>query len=302
MTYAIAPVEERRLLGIALVLIGFLFFTLIDTSSKWLSGQGFPTNQVVFLRYAVHFVLIIALFAPRRGTALVKTARPGLEIARGLCLLGSTITNFLAISVLPLTVTGSIAFTMPLMICALSVPFLGEKVGWRRWLAILVGFGGVLIIVRPGTEAFHPAALLSLLSAGFTAFYMLLTRKLAGVDSAATQQFYSAAIAVACITPFAFHGWMWPSDPATWVAFFMMGVAGVAGHMLVSIAHRLAPASVIAPFSYFQIVFLSISSWLIFNQPPDVWIFVGAPVVMGSGLYIWLRERKLQKQLSAPIE
>jgi drug/metabolite transporter (DMT)-like permease len=173
------------------------------------------------------------------------------------------------------------------------VPLLGEHVGWRRWGAILVGFGGVLVIIRPGTEAFSPYVVLSLFAVLFYACYNLLTRMLAGVDSASTQMFYATLIATVCILPFAFGGWTWPGDTASWIAFGSVGVAGAIGHQLFAIAHRLAPASTLSPFIYSQIIYLSAASWLVFGEPPDVWIVAGAPLVVGSGFYIWLRERQL---------
>jgi drug/metabolite transporter (DMT)-like permease len=295
---AVKPQEDRRLLGIVLLLAGYLSFTVIDSCAKWLSMAGLPTSEVVFVRYAGQLILVSALFLPARGTELLTTRSPKLEVARGLCLLLSTAANFTAILFLPLTVTAAISFTMPLMICALSIPMLGETVGWRRWLAIVIGFLGVLVIVNPGTAAFHPAAILSLAGAFFTALYMLLTRKLAGVDAVTTQQFYASLVATGALVPFVvFGGWVWPSDPASWFAFVMIGTAALIGHQVLTTAHRFAPASVLAPFSYFHIFFMTASSWLIFNQPPDVWLYVGAPIVIGSGLYIWLRERQLSKNV-----
>jgi drug/metabolite transporter (DMT)-like permease len=291
----VRPIEDRRLLGIGLMLVGYFLFTVIDSCAKWLSLAGLPTNEVVFIRYAGQLLLVSALFLPVRGKALVKSRSPRLEILRGLCLLGSTVANFFALRYLPLTVTASIAFTMPLMLCALSIPLLGEDVGWRRWLAIIVGFVGVIVIVRPGTAAFHPAIIASLLGAVCSALYSLLTRKLAGVDSVSTQQFWSGLVATICIAGFAFGDWVWPADTASWFAFGLIGVAALVGHQLLTTAHRFAPASVLAPFGYFQIIFMTASSWVIFNQPPDVWIFVGAPIVIASGLYIWLRERQLAR-------
>lgn len=298
---AVKPIEERRLLGIGLVLFGYFSFAVIDSCAKWLMLHGLPPLEVMFVRYAGQFLIIVALFAPQKGTAIAETRRPVLEIVRSLCLLGSTVCNFTAIVYIPLTVTASINFTMPLVVCALSIPLLGEKVGWRRWLAIIVGFAGVLVIVRPGTAAFHPAMLLSFLGVTFTAFYFLLTRKLAGVDSTTTQSFYAAGVATLCLAPFAFGGWTWPQRVEDWVPFFLIGAMAMLGHQAITLAHRYAPASVLAPFNYSLIVFLTASSWLVFNQPPDVWIFVGAPIVIGSGLYIWLRERQLHKDLIAGV-
>jgi len=289
----IQPIEERRLTGIVFVLIGYFTFTVIDSCAKWLTLSGLPTGEVVFVRYAGQLLLVLALFAPTEGRRLAETRRPWLEIIRGLCLLGSTAANFLALKFLPLTVTSSINFSMPLVLCALSIPLLGEHVGWRRWLAIAIGFVGVLIVVRPGTQAFHPASLLSVLNVFLVAGYMLLNRKLAGVDSTATQQFYASLVATLCVAGFAIGNWVWPSDPIAWGCFIAIGVVAFGGHWLITTAHRLAPASALAPFGYVQIIFMTASSWLVFNQPPDEWTFVGAPIVIASGLYIWLRERQL---------
>jgi len=298
---AVQPLEDRRLLGIAMMITALFCYTVIDSFAKLLSQSGMPTMEVVFVRYAGQFILVMAIFLPREGKALVRTRNMPLEIARGLCLLGSTVFNFLAITFLPLTVTAAISFTMPLILCALSIPLLGETVGWRRWAAIGVGFAGVLIIVQPGTEAFHPAVILSLITAVFSALYNLLTRKLAGVDSTSAQQFYAAATATICIAPFAFGGWTWPSDWLSWSAFVGIGVAALIGHLFITTAHRYAPASVLAPFGYLQIIFMTGSSWFIFNQPPSLWIYAGAPIVMASGFYIWLRERELAKSVVTEV-
>jgi drug/metabolite transporter (DMT)-like permease len=303
MAGGVSPLEDRRLLGIGLVLVAYLLFTVVDTCAKWLINAGLPANQVVFVRYAGQFILVSALFLPARGREVLATRKPWLEVARGLCLMGSTLCNFTALLFLPLTVTASIAFTTPLMLCALSIPLLGETVGWRRWLAIGVGFVGVLVIIQPGTAEFHPVVFLSLLGALFIALYLLLTRKLAGVDSAMTQQFYAAAVATGCLVPLVVFGgsWVWPTSVADWCAFAGIGVAALVSHQFASTAHRFAPASVLAPFGYFQIIFMTASSWLVFNQPPTIWIYVGAPVVIASGLYIWLRERQLSKEIITEV-
>jgi drug/metabolite transporter (DMT)-like permease len=258
---------------------------------------GIPLTEIVFVRYGVHVALTIALFLPiQRG--LFVTRNWQLELLRGLCLLGVTVANFLAMRFLPLTVTGALMFTMPLMVTALSGPFLGETVGWRRWAAVGAGFIGILIIVRPGTEAFHPASLLCLGGALCAAFYSIITRKLAGVDSAATQQVYSGLIALVCITPFAFQGWVWPTTGPAWFAFVAAGVAGMFAHQLNTIAHRFAPPSALAPFSYTELLLLAVASWLIFQEPPDLEFYFGAPIIIGSGIYIWLRERQLRRTIT----
>lgn len=298
MSRTVAPVEERRNLGIGLVLIAQIFFTMLDTSAKYLSVSGIPVTEVVFIRYVLQLVLLLALVMPVSGFGPFTTRSFKLEVARGLCLLGSTVGNFFAMRYLPLTVTGALLFTMPLIVAAVSGPLLGETIGWRRWSAIGVGFLGILIIVRPGTAAFHPASLLSLGSALSAAFYSILTRKLAGVDSPATQQIYTSLVALCFVTPFAFTGWTWPSTGPGWFAFLAIGVAGLAGHQLVSTAYRFAPPTILAPFSYAELLLLAVASWLIFGEPPDLWFYVGAPLIILSGLYIWLRERTLSRQSS----
>ena len=291
MTSTIAPIEDRRTLGIGLLVFAQVFFAALDTSAKWLSVAGIPVFEVVFVRYLVPVVLLVAFLAPSRGLSLFRTRNLKLEVLRGLCLAGVTIALFFSMKFVPLTVTGAALFTMPLMVCALSVPLLGETVGWRRWSAIGVGFAGILIIVQPGTEAFHPASLVALGGALFAAFYSILTRKLAGVDPASTQTVYASVVSILCVVPFAFDGWVWPSDPPTWFAFALIGVAGLAAHQLMTVAHRFAPPSTLAPFSYIELLYLAVASWIVFSEPPDMWFYVGAPLIIGSGLYIWMRER-----------
>lgn len=299
MANIVSPIENRANLGIALVLASQLVLLILDVSAKWLSVEGLPATEIVFMRYGMHLLLLLLLFLPISGASLFISNNWKLEILRGTCLLITTGLNFLAMRYLPLTVTSAIQFTSPLIICALSGPMLGESVGWRRWLAIGVGFCGILVIVRPGTEAFQPAALLSLGCAIFLALFSILTRKLAGVDTAQTQQFYAGATPVILLLPIAFSDWTWPSQPISWVAFFVMGAAGLGGHYLNSIAHRFAAPATIAPFSYLSLVYLSIASWLIFNEPPDEWFVLGVTIIVLSGLYIWLRERQLAKRATA---
>jgi drug/metabolite transporter (DMT)-like permease len=133
---------------------------------------------------------------------------------------------------------------------------------------------------------------LSLAAATSNSFYFLLTRRLAGIDPAPTQQFFASAVPSACLAPFAFGQWVWPNDVGIWGLFVLIGGAGMIGHQAITVAHRFAPASVLAPFNYVLILYLTAASWFIFNQPPDHWILIGAAVVVGSGLYIWLRDAR----------
>jgi drug/metabolite transporter (DMT)-like permease len=292
---ATAPTEDRRLAAILMMLVAFLVFTGIDTSAKWLVQAGIPATEVVFIRYATHLALALGFILPREGLRLFHTKAPRLELLRGLFLVASTFFNFFALKYLPLTVTVAIFFAAPLVVCALSIPLLGEKVGIRRWSAIGVGFLGVLIVTRPWGASFHWAMGLAIGALCCASMYFVITRKLAGIDSAGTQQFFASLVAVVVVLPLLALGWVWPTSPADWLAFALIGVFGWGGHQLATVAHRLAPASVLAPFVYIQIIYMTASSWLIFDTAPDIWVLAGAAVVMGAGLYVWLRERQLAR-------
>lgn len=301
MPIHVAPVEDRRLFAIGIVLISFLFFALCDTSAKWLAESGIPPVQVSFVRYALHMALIGGLLFPRHGLASFGTSNLKIQLIRAVAMLATTLLNFSAVKFLPLTITGAMMFTTPLLVCALSVPLLGETVGWRRWLAILVGFAGVLIIIQPGSASFSWAILLSVGAVFSSAIYFILTRKLAGKDSPMTMQLYVGIVGTAALLPFAFLDWHWPQDSWTWITFFTVGVFALIGHQISIIAHRFAPASLLAPFTYTQLIWMSITSWLVFDQPPDIWVYIGAPIVIASGFYIWVRERSLSRPQPAPI-
>ena len=290
----VRPVEDRRLFAITLMMGAFICFTGIDSSAKWLVTEGgMSSNAAVFIRYLGHFVMVLAIYWPQSGSGLVRSHNLPLTLWRAIFLMLSTACNFAALQYLPLTLTISIFFAAPLIICALSIPILGERVGWRRWAAICVGFIGILIVVRPGVGDVHWAVIFSLMAVCCASVYMVLTRKMAGVDATETQQFYAAGVATLCILPFALADWSWPVAMADWLAFGLIGFFGWAGHQCLTIAHRYAPASTLAPFVYVQIIFMTLSSWWIFGNTPDIWVLIGASVVMASGLYIWLRERQL---------
>ena len=213
-----------------------------------------PTAQVVFVRYAVHLLIVVALALPS-GDALHRTGNPGAIALRGLALLGSTILNFWALGFLPLTMTAAIMFSMPLWVCLLSIPLLGEQ---RRPAPL----GGDPRRLRRHPRR-HPALVrrrctgprsLSLGAALCGALYAILTRRLAGRDSTATQQFYAALVATVGTAPVALADWDWPAGAASWVAFFAIGGFGWLSHQLMIVAHRYAPASTLAPFTYTQIV------------------------------------------------
>ena len=290
------PVEDRRSLAIGMMLLAFACFTGLDSSAKWLVTEtSMSPWAAVFARYAVHLGIVAAILLPQQGFNSLASRAPIRETLRAILLLASTMCNFVAVQFLPLTMTSTIFFAIPAFVTILSIPILGEQVGWRRWAAILVGFCGILIVTRPWTGAFHWAMLVALCAALCASVYQILTRMLAGIDSAHTQQFYAGLIATLGVAPLAWMHWQTPEGSLAWVLFLTMGIYGWLGHQMLTVAHRYAPASLLAPFVYVQLLYMTASSWIIFNQPPTIWILAGAPVVMASGFYIWWRERQLDK-------
>jgi drug/metabolite transporter (DMT)-like permease len=286
-----ADTARNRLVGIGFVSLTYLCFTLLDGSAKWLV-QTVPVLVVVWLRFVTHALLASALLFPVKGLALVRTRHLRWHLARGVMFCAMTGINFWALQYLQLTVTASIFFTVPILIAVMGAPLLGERLDARRWAAILVGFAGVLVIVRPGSESFHPAMLLSLANALLYALFNLMTRKLAAYDSPETIQFLPAVVASVILAPFALAVWESPQGSFEWLMLGMLGVFGGTGHYLLALAHRYAPASTLAPFLYQQILYMALFGYLVFGSVPDPAVWLGATIVILSGLYLFARERR----------
>ncbi|MGD1879898.1 MAG: DMT family transporter [Kiloniellaceae bacterium] len=294
-SFSIEPISNEPLRGILLIVAAFCTFAMLDTTAKYLV-QSYPVGQVVWARYVGHVVLAAVILLPIHGRSLLVSHRPGLQILRSLFLFGATCTNFAALQFLQLAQTSSIQFSTPLMVAALAVPLLGEYVGPRRWAAIVIGFIGVVIVARPGLGLVHWAASLSMLCALFGALYQITTRKLAGVDRAVTTQFYSAVVGAIAITPLVPFFWQTP-DLKGALLMLCLGALGGFGHWMLILAHRLAPAPVLAPFLYIQLLPMILLGYIVFGDFPDEWTLVGAGVVLSSGLYLLYRERKVKPGL-----
>ena len=284
--------EERTVAGLALMAAAVLCFTCIDASAKWLMLSGLPALQVVFARYAGHLVLSLLVFVPSEGAAAFRSRRPLLQLLRSTLLFGSTALNFTALNFLPITLTTTIMFAGPIVVTLLSIPILGERIGLRRLGAIVVGFLGVVIAVRPWGAGFHPAILLSIGALFCASLYFVLTRLLAGIESNATSQVWTSGLATLCLAPVAWSVWTWPDTAATWTVLGLIGAFGGVGHSMVTIAHRFADASILAPVVYVQLIFATLAGVVVFDTPPTAWTLAGALVIIGSGIYIWRRERR----------
>jgi drug/metabolite transporter (DMT)-like permease len=282
--------RSERLVGIGLMVAALTIFSVLDATAKWLS-QSMPPMQAVWARYVVSVIIVTAFINPWTRPRVFSTRAPVLQIARSLMLLLSTAFNFAALQYLQLAETISIVFATPLVIAMLSGPLLGEWPGPRRMVAIAVGFIGVLVVMRPGIGGLHPAAALCVAGVFCYAFYNLLTRKLAGIDSSETTMVYSGVAGVVLVTPFVPMLWVTPPGALVWAGMALMGLCGALGHWLVIGAHRRAPASVLAPFIYTQLIWMLLLGWLIFDQWPDGWTLAGGLIVVSSGLYLLYRER-----------
>ena len=293
MAVAAQAIEDRPQLGIMMMLGAWFLFALVDVSAKWLVLAGFAAFQLAFMRYAVHFVISLVMLA-KGGLDIdrFRTSHPLQVLSRGFLLISATLGNFYALNFLPLTVVSAIMFSSPIIVCFLSMTILKERIGPWRWGAILLGFAGVLIVIRPFGEAFHPAMILPLYNATALALYSLMTRRLAGVVAVDTQQFYLGALGTALMLPFAIWTWAPPANMLEAALLIGLGAGGWAGHQLLTNAHRFAPANTLMPYTYSFMIYIAAFSWIVFAHVPDTWVVLGALVIVVSGLIIWKREQR----------
>jgi drug/metabolite transporter (DMT)-like permease len=282
---------RNRLIGIGLVSLCFMLFTVLDGTAKWLVTV-MPVFMVVWLRFVTHAIFQGILLFPIKGFSLVRTKHLRWHLLRALMFMLMTGMNFWALQYLQLTVTASIFFTVPIIIALISARVLNEKLDAGRWIAIIAGFAGVLIIVHPWSADFHPAMILAIGNAVLYALFNMMTRRLAAYDSPETIGYLPAVGAAIALTPFALAVWEWPQGTLEWTLACLLGVLGGLGHYLLALAHRYAPAAVIAPFLYQQIVYTALFGYLVFGDVPSRSLWIGAAIVIASGLYLFTRERK----------
>jgi drug/metabolite transporter (DMT)-like permease len=285
--------RRQRLTGIALMCGAVASFACLDAVAKYLGG-AMDVLQVVWARYTSAFLLTLIISNPISRPSLIRTTRPALQLGRSFLLLGSTFFNFLAYRYLQLDEALAIMFSTPFLVAALAGPVLGEWVGWRRWTAICVGFAGVLVVIRPGVGGFQWAALLSLASAFCYALYSIATRVLSHTDSNETTLFYSNMVGAVLMLPVLPFVWAPPQQPLHIALMVVMGVFASFGHYLLIAAHRLAPASVLSPFIYSQIVWAVTFGFIVFGDLPHAGTLLGSGIVIASGLYLFHRERTVK--------
>ena len=279
--------------AILLMVAAAALATGLSASAKWLLTEAaLPALQVVTLRYAVHFLLALALFVPRQGPQVFRSKAPGRLLLRSGFLIAGTVLNFLALKSLPLTLTTVILFSGPILISFLAVPMLGEPWNSRRLVAILVGLLGVLIVVQPGRTDFDPAIFFSIGAVVAASLYYIMTRMLAGVDSNASIQLWSSGLAVFAFAPFSLATWTWPETALGVAVMIAMGLFGGLSHVASTQAHQMAPASTLAPFVYAQILTAVIVGALVFSEQPAPATILGCVVIILSGLFLWRMDRR----------
>jgi drug/metabolite transporter (DMT)-like permease len=279
-----------RLRGVGLICVALIIFALLDALAKYAS-HSVPVIEIVWVRFLGQTMLLLVVFRPWRDLALYRTRRPVAQLLRSCALFGSTIFNFIALRHLQLDQTASIGFATAFVTAGLAGPMLGEWVGPRRWAAIVVGFIGVLIVIGPAGHSFDPAMLFSVCAMLCYSLYNLLTRMLAATEPPSALLLFSGLVPTIALAPFALPVAILP--PSGWVGAAVLGTAlcGAVGHWILIHAFRLAPASLLAPFTYTQIIWMPALGFLFFGDRPGFNTIIGAAIIVASGLYILYRER-----------
>lgn len=306
--------SRQNFTGAILALMAAMCFSFNEMAVKLVSGD-YALHQVVFIRALIGLATFLALIMPLSGGWIVmRTRRAGMHLLRGVCVLIANSCLYLGLAALPLADAVAIYFVLPLIIAVLSVVLLGETVGPRRWSAIIVGFIGVLVIVKPGTTAFQIASLLPAGAAFFYASLHIVTRHIGGTESAATMTFYilltyilfSAGVGLLIgdgryagaghpALEFLLRAWA-PVRPGDWPIIVAMGITGVFGGFLIGQAYRLSEAAFAAPFEYVSMVMAIFWGVTVFGTWPDATVWIGIALILGSGLYLLWREIALQRR------
>jgi drug/metabolite transporter (DMT)-like permease len=285
---------DRPFRGIALIISSTLFLSSSDAVAKYLS-HSLPAIEITWVR----FLTFALMFVPAMLTTtpnIFQATRPSLQVWRGVALLVSSLFFIIALGFLPIAEASATGFVSPIFVTALSILVLSEKVGIRRWVATVIGLCGVMVVIRPGSSAFHPAAIFPVISALGWACTLIITRMMSGKDRVLTTMAYSSVVGFAILTLLVPFVWVTPSWRELGLGI-CVGVASTVGQGIVVLAFRYADASLLAPFSYVQLVWACILGFLVFGEVPDLWTLVGAAIIIGSGLYTAHRERLRRLQM-----
>lgn len=285
--------------GILWMLAAMMMFSATNALAKLLMAH-YPVMQVVWARYFFQFSLLLIFLGPRIRRVMV-TSKLTVQLGRSLLMLGTSTLFFFGLSMVALADQSAIMFVAPILVTALSMPLLGERVGPRRWAGIFVGFLGALIIIRPGSGMMQLAALFPLGSACLYALLQISTRFLGRIDNTMTTLFYTASSGTLITTVLVPFFWTTP-DTSGWMMMAALGVTSNLGHFSLIKAYEAAPAPTVAPFSYVNLLWATLFGYILFSDLPDIWTVTGAVIIASSGLYIFHREQQRGKKEENVLE
>jgi drug/metabolite transporter (DMT)-like permease len=281
------------------LLFGVLFICLSGLTSPVMNGfakllgESYSSLQISWARAFGHILFMLAVFVPRFGLRMLRTHRLGRHLTRSACLFTSNLAYFFAIGFIPIADAASINMIGPLIVAALAWPMLRERTSPGRVSAVVTGFLGVLVIIRPGFDVFHWAALVIIFSALMNALYQIFTRDIADTEAPETSAIYSSvvgAFGMLLVLPFV---WRTPSSAGHIALFCSLGVLGAIGHYFIALSLRFAPANIVTPFQYVQMIGSVLVGYLLFGDLPDALTWLGAAIVIASGLYVgWTQTRR----------
>lgn len=283
--------------GLLLMLLAFFIFAAVDTMAKFLTQTLHPI-QVVWFRQFGLLVAVLFLLA-RNGVSILRTAHPKLQLTRGALAGCSAATFIFSVSFVPLADAIAITFVAPFLVTVLGALVLREPVGIHRWSAVLVGLAGTLIVIRPGFGAFHPAMLGVVAAAAFFAIRQIVSRALSSSDRTITTVAYTALTSSAVLTPPLLMVWQWPSTGQQIALLAGIAVLAGLGEFTLIKALEVGEAAAIAPTQYTMLLWGTLYGWLVFHQLPDLWTWIGALIIVGSGLYTLQRERLAARRRAA---
>ncbi len=283
--------------GIVMMITAMFMFSLLDAQAKYLS-QSLHVLQIAWARHFGLLIVVAVVFWPRHGRAVLRTTRPGLQLLRGVMVVSSTVLFLIAIKFVPLAEAVAVSFVAPFVVAALGGLLLKEQAGIRRWVAVLMGFAGTMIVIRPGFGVLHPAAFLVLGAASLFAGYQILARFMSDADNAGTTLSYTAIAGAAVLTLVVPFVWVWPATPLEAAMLAGLGLWGAAAEFAVIKAFEAAPGAVVAPFQYTMIIWATFYGFIVFADIPDVWTIVGAAVLIATGLYSFYQERPRTRVVS----
>lgn len=300
MTSQAQPIDRSIIAGITYMCLGVIAMVGLDVTARWLL-ERYSLPQLVLLRSSFSAILIVGFVATRGQLESLRTRRPGWQFLRSILMAGSMFAFFHALRFIPLADLVIIAFAAPIIVTSLSRPFLGETVGVWRWTAVLAGFCGVLIVLRPGSGLMHPAAVIAFAGAFFYALLSLTARKLSTTESTASLSLYAFAVPLVASGIGSYGNWI-PPGILDWAMFALCGLFGGLAIAFINAAYQRAAAAIVVPFEYTGLIWAAAAGYLIWDETPELNDLIGAAIIISSGLVILFRETRIRQRPQAQMD